>query len=408
MGVVRIVLALAVVLGHTADPSIFGFKLLTGTFAVEAFFILSGFYMALILDRTYRGPGAYGAFMANRALRLFPIYWVVLVMTIPVVFIAGDWRDISSPRPSTLGNTWFVFPQLLDFASLLLLIPSHLLLVGQEFVYFFAIDPNGMYNIREFAARQEAFKNSLPLFAFLMVPQAWSLSLELMFYAIAPFLVRQRTRWVVALMLFSLTIRGWIYLQPTLSYTTFMYKFFPAELWTFTAGVLAFRLYQSMQARNLPAARIAPVAAALPLLALTYAYLPWMPVWVLLPLVALLIPALFATMGAIEAHPRWARLARVDRLLGDLSYPVYISHILVLQVLYTFAPGLPRRLSHGFTPAVIVITLGASYALLRLVGDPVERIRSRNRQFAARHPDRAARRREERRKQTPARRKAPR
>lgn len=409
MGLVRIILALAVLLGHAADQSIFGFRLPNPAFAVEAFFILSGFYMALVLDRTYRGPGSYLAFMTNRALRLYPIYWVVLLITIPVVFVAAHFSRLPPDRPEILWNASFLFPQLLNGAATLLLLPSHLLMLGQEFTYFFAIDPGGLYDIREFAARQAASKNSLPLFAFLMVPQAWTLSFELIFYAMAPFLVRQRSRWIIALTLLSLATRGWIYLQPTLEpFTAYTYKFFPAELWTFTAGVLAFRLYQTIQARDLPAGRIAPLAAALPILALTYVYLPWMPAWLLLPLVALLVPALFTTMGAIEQRPKWARLARVDRLLGDLSYPVYISHILVLQILYTFMPGLTDRLGRGLTPAVIAITLTASFALLRLVGDPVERIRARNRQFAIRPSNRAARRREERRKQTPARRKAPR
>ena len=39
LGLVRIILALAVLLGHAADQSIFGFRLPNPAFAVEAFFI---------------------------------------------------------------------------------------------------------------------------------------------------------------------------------------------------------------------------------------------------------------------------------------------------------------------------------------------------------------------------------
>lgn len=409
MGFLRIILAMAVLLLHTTDHSIFGLRLLNAAFAVEAFFVLSGFYMALVLDRTYRGPGSYTAFITNRVLRLYPTYWVVLCLTMLVVFVATHFDRLPADRPGILWNASFVFPQLLNAASVLLLVPAHLFMIGQEFAYFFAIDPNGLYDIRELSARQAAAGNSLPLFAFLMVPQAWSLSFELIFYTIAPALTRLRTRWIVVLTFASLALRGWIYLQPTLrEFPAYKYQIFPAELWTFTTGILAFRLYQTMRTRNLSAARIVPAAIALPALVLTYAYLPWIPAWVFLPLVALLVPALFTTMDTLATQPKWAPLTRLDKLFGDLSYPVYISHILILQVLYTFLPGLPGQIGHGFTPAVALITLVASFALLRLVNDPVERIRARNRQFAARPPSRAARRREERRKQTSSRRNPPR
>ena len=48
MGLLRFILAASVVLAHSGD--FFGFKFTGGLIAVETFFIISGFYMALILD----------------------------------------------------------------------------------------------------------------------------------------------------------------------------------------------------------------------------------------------------------------------------------------------------------------------------------------------------------------------
>jgi len=48
MGFIRIILAIAVVIVHT-EP-IFGFELVRGRVAVQSFFIISGFYMAMILN----------------------------------------------------------------------------------------------------------------------------------------------------------------------------------------------------------------------------------------------------------------------------------------------------------------------------------------------------------------------
>ena len=50
--------------------------------AAEVFFLFSGFHMAFILDRRYRGPVAYRIFIRNRVLPLYPIYAVALVSTL--------------------------------------------------------------------------------------------------------------------------------------------------------------------------------------------------------------------------------------------------------------------------------------------------------------------------------------
>ena len=45
-----------------------------GYVSVQVFYIISGFYMALILNTKYVGPGSYRVFIANRLLRIFPAY----------------------------------------------------------------------------------------------------------------------------------------------------------------------------------------------------------------------------------------------------------------------------------------------------------------------------------------------
>ena len=57
-------------------------RLMGGVVAVQAFYIISGFYMALILNTKYVGAGAYRVFIGNRFLRIYPVYWVVLILTV--------------------------------------------------------------------------------------------------------------------------------------------------------------------------------------------------------------------------------------------------------------------------------------------------------------------------------------
>src|SRR5262249_35176876 len=101
MGTLRLVLALLVASGHlltkSASPAWW-----TGTaaiFAVKAFFVISGFYMALVLDTRYRDkPARY--FYASRALRLLPAYWFISAGT-----ILAAWR-LTGP-----GGRFYALPE---------------------------------------------------------------------------------------------------------------------------------------------------------------------------------------------------------------------------------------------------------------------------------------------------------
>ncbi len=78
MGTVRFLLAIAVVLTHTGAE--FNF-IEEAHLAVEMFFLASGFLISFILreSNTYRSD--LSRFYLNRALRLYPIYYVVLLLS---------------------------------------------------------------------------------------------------------------------------------------------------------------------------------------------------------------------------------------------------------------------------------------------------------------------------------------
>ena len=59
-----------------------------GSLAVQTFYIISGFYMALILNEKYvTQPHAYRLFLTNRVLRLFSLYCVVVGLTLLAAFV---------------------------------------------------------------------------------------------------------------------------------------------------------------------------------------------------------------------------------------------------------------------------------------------------------------------------------
>ncbi len=54
MGVLRLFLALSVLLGHTRGHGFLGLSFLDRELALQTFFIISGFYMALVLNEKYK------------------------------------------------------------------------------------------------------------------------------------------------------------------------------------------------------------------------------------------------------------------------------------------------------------------------------------------------------------------
>ena len=76
MGIFRVCLALCVVLSHGLNLPI---PAATADVAVQTFYIVSGFYMGLVLTEKYHSPSS---FFLNRALRLYPAYFVVALATL--------------------------------------------------------------------------------------------------------------------------------------------------------------------------------------------------------------------------------------------------------------------------------------------------------------------------------------
>lgn len=113
MGLFRFFLAINVMIFHILKvPNI-------GPFAVYSFFVLSGFLMTTIMKENY-GYSLLGfkIYAFNRFLRLFPLHWVLLLIAFTIVLLVGD--DFSSayngsfgiPRDVTsiLANITLIYP----------------------------------------------------------------------------------------------------------------------------------------------------------------------------------------------------------------------------------------------------------------------------------------------------------
>ena len=430
MGVFRLLLALFVVLGHLpglgewTNP-FFGW--MRGGTAVQAFFILSGFYMAMILDSKYN-LGSPKGFYYSRVLKIFPIYYVVLlsgvIITILIATIGFDIYDLGDnppagyDYPSVISNVFFLSPELLDPLGFVLLFLSHVFLIGQDFAYGLVTTPTGLITVEQFRMteiwgtfgvsaggsllRWQPTSNVpyMTLEKYLFVPQAWSLGMELIFYAMAPFLLRIRSRSLVALTIVTLGLRFYMLeLTPLGNNSFFGYKFFPFEFGFFLIGILSFKCYQLLENSNFNLAHHHRYGAAILLCAtaLCYDLLPDPKNWFFFGIAAILLPISFKFDGSDGSTSRYIRWDRFDRFLGDLSYPLYISHLLVFAAAYALFENQMRFLGRSLGQTVVIlISITLAAMLLRFVQTPIDRYRW---QFAqASTETRAERRRKTRNK----------
>lgn len=126
IGFLRLLFAAVVVWSHAygiggfgGDP-IYEFtrsQLIAGFLAVGGFFVLSGF----LITRSYETVNTLGRFIWHRFLRIFPAYWVCLIVTAfvfaPVAFrhengtLAGFLAGPDSPWSYITRNAWLVVTQ---------------------------------------------------------------------------------------------------------------------------------------------------------------------------------------------------------------------------------------------------------------------------------------------------------
>lgn len=351
MGAFRLMLAMAVMLAHIAELSEAGSTMMTrenlhimvwSGHAVFAFFIISGFYITMILHERYSQlERGILSFYLNRSLRIYPVHLTILALYAAIYlvtnqpfFLLGDW-----PSEAT-GN---------HFHALF----SNLFLFGVELLPM--TDPANWQ---------------------LVTGPIWSLSVELYFYLLAPFLVLQRLRWLLLLASVSFALRM-VLATAGLAEVPWRYFFFPADMVFFLMGALSYRLSHTPLLAHWRKHRPTQIAVALMVaFSVTTPFL-WdngaldsISAWLFYSGTAFGVPLLF------ELTKQW----RIDRLLGHLAYPVYLSHMVILALM---PPGAALPYDKGVL--AVIGTFLLSIALYYGVDRPVESIRHRIKQKGLGH-----------------------
>lgn len=364
MGLLRLLLALAVVAAHAGPPAGLSWLRMTdGPASVQIFYVISGFYMTLILNEKYVGEGSYAAFAKSRLLRLVPMFLVVLGVTVLTAFVL----QAALGRSIEPLSRWRSYGPTMPWGDWILLALTNVTIVGQDLVSFFAVDPQS----HELFFTADFHREAQPAWQFLFVPQAWTVSVELMFYALAPLLVRRRPWAIAAMALASFGLRAYLMKHYGVYHDPWTYRFFPTELLLFLGGALAFHGHRKAGQWGLlrpTACRLTTIGMLAAVLGFTFLPQPLQHWRYGLP--GLLVVVVVALPFVFES----TRTNRADRALGELSYPVYLVHYLLVFV--TAALGIPwLDASRGIV--IPIATLALAWLLWRFVGLPLETRRQR-------------------------------
>ena len=367
MGLLRFLLALSVVAAH-AGP-IFGLEFVGPQLAVQSFYIISGFYMSLVLNEKYIGANnSYRLFITNRLIRLYPIYFTVLILTI-LAFVAVG---VVKKQPVTIFEHYQEIKT--NFFTLAYLVIAHLIIFGQDAAMFLGITA-GSGNL---FFTTDFMHSHPPVFSFLFIPQAWTLALELSFYAIAPFIVRKNYKLAVTIIILSALVRLYLYNVQHLDHDPWTYRFFPNEIMFFLLGYLSYQTYLKIKTINIHRNISITIFAGMALFTCIFSFLPsFQPAGS--PFSISEISYLAAVTIAIPFLFNFLKKNSLDNKIGELSYPLYICHYLISMMCQVIPFEAFRK---GWSVALIAIIF--SWALTKGIADPVERFRqSRLKQRAA-------------------------
>jgi peptidoglycan/LPS O-acetylase OafA/YrhL len=312
-GTYRTLLAIAVVATHFGGVKGFGLA------AVFGFYSLSGFLMTLLVTGPYRGRRK--AFLLNRFLRLYPLYWAVIALTLFLLWL----------------HNWAPFGRLG--------VPSWLVLLRQMAFVNWSTDKPTLNNI------------------------SWAVTNELIFYVLIALGISATLKRSLIWLGVSVGIVITSALFPPTPLVVEGLYFFPrAASLPFAVGATLYHLSDFLTV--LPTRRLAVLGSAsavmVILMILTCASFeqrdfPIMMLWTYVSLLpaGMIILSLFS----------WEQ-TELDDQMGRFSYPIYLAQY----------PGAMALLLLGMVPGfwgVMAATLAISALFLAFIDAPIQRLRQK-------------------------------
>jgi peptidoglycan/LPS O-acetylase OafA/YrhL len=302
-GTFRTVLAILVLvqhIGHVGPASVKWLgNLGTGSVAVLVFFCLSGFVITEAADQLYKGRPV--GFALNRVLRIVPQYWIALAASAGMIAIAARSQPNFLPNPLVPHALWELFDPQNIVVNLFMIIPG-------------------------FAAKNPPF-----------VPYVWALRVEILFYGVVflALMVSMRS-WVIA--------RAFLVVSAVAMFVAAVSRTGP-DLFQFVPYfVLGAVTYGTLQHPSRSGYGLVTVLFAVCLwtcatLSMPSAFigrfLTFEQRTIQIGIFAVLMLGFFV-LTQMRLPVYWRR---IDRRIGDLSFPLYLQQYVALVFTLAFFPA---------------------------------------------------------------------
>ncbi|MBZ9768445.1 acyltransferase [Mesorhizobium sp. CA6] len=327
-GTLRLFLAILVVYTHLGPPH--GSSL--GKHAVFGFYVLSGYLMTRVLNEIYRFR--IGPFALNRFLRLYPMYLLVAVLSVPTVIFLDDPGEFNN-RYGMPDGAW---PWLQSF----LLLPT---------------------------------VNMPP---FRLVPVSWSIAVELINYAILCAFSARNSRFAWMAFVVSVAVHA-VVLLVTDDHNVRYFPWYAAML-PFSVGALSYFYGKDVMqalARLSRHWRLMVGAGWAGILAIAF----------YLGAIDRLAPEIVSylsivSMATIVIALQDLKPGNADKAMGELAYPIFLTHYLVAVAVDRLILGsMPRGLILFFVSLIVMLVLSQVLVVLqRAFVDPIrDRVREEGR-----------------------------
>jgi peptidoglycan/LPS O-acetylase OafA/YrhL len=336
-GTYRTILAIMVVALHLGGTDALG------AYAVFGFYVLSGYLMTLIMQKSY-GYSAQGVlkYGLNRFLRLYPIYWISVLISFFVIYAIGEDLSVKFESSLYLPSTWV-----------------------------------------------ETLRNIFIFFPFLesprLAPPSWALTVEIFFYILIGLGLSKSK--IIVFVWFALSLLYHL-IANILIFDWYHIYFTPlAASLPFSTGALIFyyrdRLYEFIKSKVKGAFDI------LPLIVIIFVFLNWY-IGQQLDLTRgasfYINFILCAFMVMILSNRKYLLCIskRVDSWLGDFSYPIYLIHfqvgLVVVLLQKSLLPDVEIRPSIQLFMLSLPVIFLISWVMMVSIEKPIELIRQRLKQ----------------------------
>ena len=318
LGLMRFVFSVFVVLAHLGNGSPFLTPL--GIFGVCGFYIISGYLLTLILNEKYAFDAV--SYATNRFLKIFPLYFIVALLTLVVFLFVPD--------PAAFHDKWVVQTKPIDLLGNLLIFP------------FEFYDAN-----------------------FRIVPPTWSLAVELVNYVLLWLLISRNSHLALLGLVVGITYHVWSW-QHGLHWE-WRYRPFYAAMLPFSLGASLYfyrdalnRLRQSVLRRLTLLCTVAwltnIVACGI------YGGSLGSNFEIFFHVNTICLVAIIGLMTATADHPK-IRLSA--KFLGDLSYPIFLTHFIVAFCVNTLIlKGDPRGIDLLLASAIPILVVSCALSIV--------------------------------------------